>query len=148
VDNDYSVDIEDVIGTLQTSDVVVIRFIALGMRLLLDFRATEIDGPLVRLVQPVTSVEERYKDLARMRPRLAPPEKIVAVMWTRFAPSLRTTGVWDVVMRRIADAGHADAARRAEEALAELVAAEAEEQRRAVKGEGFRTVWSASPAPR
>ena len=70
MDNDYSVDLGDIVSTIRTHDVLVMRFVAAGERLLLDFRATEIDGPLVKVVQPVKSVEERYRELKQIRPRL------------------------------------------------------------------------------
>lgn len=149
MDNDYSVDLGDIVSTIRTHDVLVMRFVAAGERLLLDFRATEIDGPLVKVVQPVKSVEERYRELKQIRPRLALPEKIVAIWWPRFISSLRGTGVWDEVMRRVSDTGHPDAVRRAEDALTELIAIEKKHQRAAITGDGFKTLWSASrPAKR
>ena len=148
MDNDFGVDLTGIANTIATSEVVVLRFVAVGQRLLLDFRVSELDGPLIKLVAPVTSVEERYRELKKLRPRFDPPASIVAVWWPRFVASLQTTGVWDEVMRRVSDAGHVDAVRAAEETMAELRAAERETQRAAVRGEGFRTLWSATPAPR
>ena len=81
--------------------------------------------------------------MRRLRPRFAPPEKIVAVWWPRFTASLRTTGVWAEVMARVSETGHVDAVRRAEEALDELLALERAEQVNAIKGDGFRTIWVA-----
>lgn len=133
---------------MATCDVLVLRFVAVGQRLLLDFRVSDLDGPLVRVVEPVTSVEERYRELRRLRPRLASPDKIVAIWWPRFVASLRTTGVWDDVMRRVTDGGFVDSVRRAEQAFDELVALERAQQRAAITGDGFRTLWSRSPAPR
>lgn len=148
MDNDFNIDLVDIASTIRTNDVITIRFVAVGQRLLLDFRATEIDGPLVKVVEPVKSVEERYKALRKMRPRFGPPERIVAVWWPRFANSLETTGVWVEVMERITETGHVDAVRAANEALQELIRLEREQQRAAVKGDGFRTLWSASPTLR
>jgi hypothetical protein len=148
VDNDFSVDLRDISTTIASSDVLVLRFVAVGQRLLLDFRVTELDGPLIRVVDPVKSVEERYRDLRRLRPRLNNPDKIVAIWWPRFVSSLSTTGVWDEVMRRVADSGFTEAVRRAEDTLAELVALEQAQHRAAITGDGFKTLWSRSPAKR
>ncbi len=148
MDNDYSVDLSEISNTIAASEVVVLRFVAVGQRLLLDFRVSEIDGPLIKLVAPVTSVEERYRELKKLRPRFDAPSKIVAVWWPRFVASLQTTGVWNEVMLRVSDSGHVDAVRNAEDAMEELMAAERATQRAAVRGEGFRTLWSATPAPR
>ena len=48
----------------------------------------------------------------------------------------------------VTEAGHVHAVRMAEAALAELVALERQQQRDAITGKGFRTLWSASPTPR
>ena len=103
MDNDFNVDLQDILSSLATADVVVMRFVTIGQRLLFDFRASGIDGPLVRVVDPVTSVEQRYKDLQRLRPRFPLPERIVAIWWPRFARSLRESSAWLEVMTRISD---------------------------------------------
>ena len=148
MDNDFSIDLVDIASTVKGSDVITVRFVSVGQRLLLDFRATEIDGPLVKVVDPVKSVEERYRTLRQLRPRFSPPERIVAIWWPRFASSLESTGIWKEVMERVSEAGHPDAVRAAHDSLAELIKLEHTQQRDAVRGEGFRTLWSASPSRR
>jgi hypothetical protein len=148
MDNDFNIDLLDIAATIRARDVITVRFVALGHRLLLDFRATEIDGPMVKVVEPVKTIDERYRSLKRLRPRFPLPEKIVSVWWPRFAPSLETTGTWDVVMERVSETGHVDAVRKAEQTLARLIALEQAQQRDAIRGQGFRTLWSASPAHR
>jgi hypothetical protein len=148
MDNDFNIDLVDIASTIRTSDVITVRFVAVGQRLLLDFRATEIDGPLVKVVDPVKSVDERYRMLKKLRPRFGAPPRIVAIWWPRFAASLESTGIWAQVMQRITETGHVESVRQAEETLAELVALERTQQRDAVTGAGFRTLWSASPSRR
>ncbi len=149
MDNDFNVDLAEIASTVRTHDVVIVRFITVGERLLLDFRATEIDGPLVKLVDPVRSVQDRYRHLRQIRPRFGDPEKIVSVFWPRFARSLEETGVWAEVISRIVETGHPDAIREAEGELALVLGKERAHQRDAVAGsERFRTLWSASPAKR
>lgn len=148
MDNDYSVDLAEIASTIRTNDVIAIRFVTVGQRLLLDFRTTDIDGPMVRVVDPVKSVEERYRSLKQLRPRFALPDRIVSVWWPKFTTSLADSGVWDEVMRRVSDGGHVEAVRLADEALAELIARERALQRDAISGVGFRTLWSASPSRR
>ncbi len=148
MDNDFSIDLADIAQTIRTSEVIAIRFVSVGHRLLLDFRTSDIDGPMVRVVMPVKSIEERYRNLRHLRPRFGLPDKIVAIWWPRFATSLETSGIWREVMERVSESGHSEAVRQAENALAELVGLERSQQRDAVRGEGFRTLWSASPTPR
>lgn len=149
MDNDFNIDISDVAGSIGSSELAVLRFVTVGQRLLLDFRTNEIDGPLVKLVPPVTSVQERYEMLKKIRPRFARPEKIIVIWWPRFARSLRETGIWDAIMERVSDAGFPESVRAAERELAELVALERAVEINAVTGgEGFKTLWSASSLKR
>lgn len=144
MDNDYSGDLDDILSTLRTSEVISIRFVVLGERLLLDFRTSDVDGPLVKVVPRVRSVRERYDSLRKMRPRFEDPERIVSLLWPKFASSLASSGVRDAVLERVSDSGHPDAVRRAAIAFDEVVALEHARQVDAVQGEGFRTLWSAS----
>ena len=124
--------------------MVSVRFVVLGERLLLDFRTSDVDGPLVKVVPRVRSVQERYESLRKMRPRFDDPPRIISIFWPKFASSLESSGVKDAVLERVSDSGHPDAVRRAAIAFEELVALERARQMDAVQGEGFRTLWSAS----
>lgn len=149
MDNDFTVDIDDVIATLRTQDVVIARFVTVGRRLLIDFRSTPVDPPIVRVVDPVRSVDQRYAHLRTLRPRLPDPRALVSIFWPRFAASFAATGAWDVVLARIAESGHPAAVRAANEALEELVRLEHAHQREAITGAGpFRTLWSAAASHR
>lgn len=148
MDNDFSIDLVDIASAIRCNDVLTMRFVAVGHRLLLDFRTSDLDGAMVKVVEPVRSVEERYRTLKRLRPRFGSPEKIVSLWWPRFTGSLQTTGVWAEVMQRVIEGGNPDAVRRAEDAIAELIRLEHDAQRDAIRGAGFTTLWSRSPTPR
>jgi predicted Zn-dependent protease with MMP-like domain len=139
MDNDFSIDLAEIAATVHTAEVVAIRFVSTAQRLLLDFRSSELDGPMVRVVEPVTSVEERYRSLRRLRPRFPAPEKIVAIWWPRFVTSLESTGIWDEILERVRDGGNDEAVERAREALRSLLELEHEQQHDAITGKGFRT---------
>ncbi|MFQ5381811.1 MAG: hypothetical protein ACE5EF_09345 [Dehalococcoidia bacterium] len=145
MDNDFSVDLAEVASTIGSADVVVVRFMTAPKRLLLDFRTSEVDGPYVGVVEPVRSVKERYKDLRRLRPRFELPERIHVIWWPRYVESLRSTGIWDRLQQRIASTGHVPEVAGADKALAELLSLEAGLALDAIKGDGFRTLWSATP---
>jgi hypothetical protein len=148
VDNDFTVDLDDILATLSSADVVVMRFVSLGQRLLLDFRTDRKSGPVVRVVRPVNSVEERYRELRKIRPGFENPERIVSIWWPRFAGSLRASLAWQAVLDRVSDSGFEDSLCEAEAAIDELVAFERQAARDAVSGNGYRTLWSASAARR
>ncbi len=142
MDNEYALDLDQIIRTMQTAEVVTIRFALLDKRLLVDNRYNEIDGPMVRLVPRVSSYEERFKSLRRLRPRFKLPEKITAIWWPKYIRSLETTGVWAALSHRIAATGFAGSVHDAEEMYCELLALERTEMLHAVSGEGFQTLWS------
>jgi len=145
VDNDFTIDLAEIASTVRTHDVIIVRFIAVGERLLLDFRTNEGDGPLMAVVAPVRSVQERYRNLRELRPSFADPEKIVTVFWPRFTRSLEETGVWREVTERIERSGHPGNVRDATRVLGELMNLEMAQQRAAVRGGSqFQTLWSAT----
>jgi hypothetical protein len=145
MDNEYHLDYDQILHTIRTAEVVAFRFVTVPMRLLIDNRSNEVDPPMVKLVPKVASAEERFKSLKVLRPRFKLPNKITAIWWPRYIASLEETGVWDAVVRRIADAGFAEAAAECDAVLAELKRMEREEIENAIAGEGYRTLWPATP---
>jgi hypothetical protein len=149
MDNDFSSDLRELTSAMATNDVVTMRFVTVGQRLLFDFRSNGVDGPVVRIVEPVRSVRERYESLRQLRPRFDVPDRIVAISWPRFARSLGASEPWAEAMTRLADSGDAAAVRAAEAALARLAELEAVHQRAAIRGgDAFRTLWSTRTAHR
>lgn len=144
MDNDFSGDLDDIMSTVQTSEVITIRFVVVGERLFLDFRSSELDGPLVKVVPRVRSVQERFDWLRRVRPRFDDPARVVSLLWPKFAASLGSSGLRDAVLERVSESGHPEAVRQAAIAFEEIVALERARQVDAIQGEGFRTLWSAS----
>ena len=141
MDNDYILNLEDIHRTVDTAEVVRIRFGLLDKRLLIDNRHTEFEGPMLKVVNRSGSSEESFRSLKRMRPRFPLPEKMTAIMWPKYVSTLQSTGIWDAIVSRVAATGHADSARQCEEVLAELLQLEKREIRNAISGEGFQTVW-------
>ena len=110
MDNEYHLDFDQILNTIRNAEVVAFRFVTVPMRLLIDNRSSEVDAPMVKLVPKVASAEERFKSLKMLRPRFKLPNKISAIWWPRYVASLEETGVWDAIVKRIADAGYPDAA--------------------------------------
>jgi hypothetical protein len=141
MDNDYFLDLDEIIETVRSADVLTFRFVIVSQRLLVDGRYTEIDPPLVKLVSPVASADERFKSLKRLRPRFRLPEKITSIWWPRYVTSLEDNGVWGALAERFAGIGFPEAVRRCEEVLQELKDLERAEVRSAILGEGYRALW-------
>jgi len=141
MDNDYILNLDEILHTVESAEVVRIRFGLLDKRLLIDNRYSEFEGPMVKVVSRSGSSEESFRSLKRLRPRFPLPEKMTAIMWPKYVSTLQSTGVWSAIVARIERSGHADSTRQCNEVLAELLKLEKQEIRNAISGEGFQTVW-------
>lgn len=133
---DYGIDLDEVRRVIDGAEVLVIRFSVTDRRLLVDTRSNEHAGPMIRVVPPATSAEERFRAIKVLRPRFRVPQRVVTFQWPRHARALAESGVWDHLARRMVAAGLADVAD-CDRAYAELVDAEREVEVaaiRAVKG--------------
>lgn len=141
MDNDYALNLDDILRTIETAEVVRIRFLLLDKRLLIDNRCNEFEGPLIKMVSRAGSSDESFRNLKRMRPRFPLPDKMTAIWWPKYVNTLCTTGVWPAVVKRIAGTGFTDSVRQCEDVLRELIGLERQEIRNAISGEGFQTIW-------
>jgi len=140
VNTDFGIDLDEVRRVVDGAEVLVVRFTVTDRRLLVDTRTNDTDGPMIRVVAPVTSAQERFKALKMMRPRFRSPERILTFHWPRHARAMVEAGLWEHIARRITSAGGDDALCR--EALRELLAAERATEIAAITGaEGFKTIW-------
>ena len=143
MDNEYNLDINEILKTVRAADVITFRFVTIPKRLLIDNRSSEVDPPMLKLVPKAESAEERFKSLKVLRPRFRLPPKISAIWWPRYVSSLGDSGVWPAIVDRIGNAGFPVAAREAEEMLDELKRLERAEMANAIAGEGYRSLWPA-----
>jgi len=141
MDNDYILNLDEILHTVENAEVVRIRFGLLDKRLLIDNRYSEFEGPMVKVVNRSGSSEESFRSLKRLRPRFPLPEKMTAIMWPKYVSTLQSTGVWNAIVSRVDATGHADSRRQCEEVISELLKLEKQEIRNAISGEGFQTVW-------
>jgi hypothetical protein len=141
MDNDYGVDVGEVMRVIRSTDVLLLRFVVVPQRLLIDARSNELDGPMLKLVPRVNGARERFRELRRLRPRFPLPDRITAITWPHMVSTLVTSGVWDVVHERLASSSIAGSEQQADEVLAELKRSERAEIQNAIKGENYHTYW-------
>ena len=146
MDTEYHLDYEAIIKTVRQAEVVAFRFVTVPMRLLIDNRFSDADAPMVKLVPPAGSAEERFKSLKVLRPRFRLPQKITAIWWPRYINGLIESGVWDALTQRFADNGYTAAIAECDDVLRELRRMERAEMLNAIGGEGYRTLWPAGRA--
>lgn len=142
MENDFGLDLPEIKKVIETAEVLVVRFSIVDKRLLIDARANEDEGPLIRLVARVASVEERFRYLKQVRPRFPLPERIMTFIWPRHVEVLQSSGVWQHIVDRLAALGHAGTAEECEAVYRELVAEEKTQVLAAIRGQGsYHTLW-------
>ena len=114
MDNNYDLDVGEILRTVESAEVLTFRFVVIGQGLLIDTRFSAVDGPLLKLVSAVKSPEERFRSLKEIRPRFRLPEKICAIWWPKHINSLATYGVWQAIAKRVIDSGFPGAAQQCE----------------------------------
>lgn len=140
---DYGIDLDEVRRVIDGAEVLVIRFSVTDRRLLIDARANEHAGPMIRVVPPAQSAHERFRAIKMLRPRFRVPEKVVTFHWPRHARAMVEAGVWDHIVRRLVAAG-IERVEDLDDAQAELLKEEMTVEKNAISGgEGFKTVWPA-----
>lgn len=144
---DYSgLDIEEMGRVIDEAGVLLVRFHVIPQRLLVDARESAGDGPQIRLVPPVSSAEERYRYLQKLRPGVPLPEQITVLSWPRYIEVMREAGLWQRLEQRMFELGGAPLARRCGEVFEEVRSAErAEVVAAIIGGEGYESLWERAP---
>ena len=141
MDNDYSIDLDEVKRTIRTAEVLVIRFPILTKRLLLDSRSNDREGPLIALVGRVHSAEECFRNLKQLRPSFPLPERIMSFSWPKSVRALEGSGVWTAIVDRCSQGGHPGAREACDNAFRALISEETAEVQAALTGSGYKTIW-------
>lgn len=141
MDNEFRLDLSEVLRNLRSAEIISVYFSLMRKTLLIDTRCNDVDGPMVRIVPMVDTVEERLASLQRLRPRFPRPESITLLPWPKYVASLKRLGIWDGLTQRLQEAGQPATVRELEALYRELEALEAEEIRRAITGDRYETLW-------
>ena len=147
MNSDYGLDIEEMAQVIDDADVLVVRFHVVPQRLLVDMRSAEDDPPLIRLVPPVSSAEERYRYLQRARPKMSLPDHIAVLNWPRYVEVMSEAGLWQRLQDRLVSVGGEELAARCAEVFDEVRAAERAAVVAAILGgAGYESLWERSEA--
>ncbi len=140
-ENGLQVDLEALRERLENADLIVIGFHAFPERLLLDARSSPSEGPLVAVVAPVSSVQERYAWLGKHRGAFGMPDDFTFAMWPHSIALIREDDVLAPMGERMAAVSNeADLAM--SRALARLEVLERRSIREAVLGgPSWESLW-------
>lgn len=140
--DEFGVDLDEVYKVIDAAEVLVVRFHIVPKRLLIDFRTRGGEKPLVKMVDPASSVEERFRSIKELRPQLPLPEKVMSFQWPRMTAVLVSSGVWDYMANRVVAVGGDELAAECARVLDEIKAAERLEVANAIRGnEHYQTLW-------
>ncbi len=140
-ENGLLIDLAEVEKVVDLCDVFTVVFGVFPERLLVDTRCESEEGPLVALVEPVASVEERFHWLGQKRPSFGPPERFMFFVWPHSIDFFEQSGVAARITGRCEATGRSEAVVMVEKAMAELRRKERETIAEAIGGESFRTLW-------
>ncbi len=140
-ENGLQVDLDALRERLENADLIVIGFQAFAERLLLDARSSPTEGPLVAVVAPVSSVQERYAWLGKHRSSFGLPDDFTFATWPHSISLIRDHDVLGPMGARMAAVSNeADLAM--SRALARLEVLERRAVREAVLGgPAWESLW-------
>ena len=136
-ENGLTVDLDAVDDLLRRADVLTIGFTTFAERLLIDVRDDGQTGPLVAIVEPVATVQERYHWLGARRGMFGAPEGFSFFVWPHTVRGLVERDVLAPMRARLGSHGRA-----LDETLERVMRLERQAMRDAVSGEDtFQTLW-------
>jgi len=140
-ENGVLIDLEEVGKVVDASDVFTVGFRMFPQRVIIDARETEEEGPLMRLVEPVDSVEERFHWLGRERPAFGAPERFAFFVWPHSLQFFESSGLAQRIRERLQASERPPVARMVDEVLEELRRLERQAAQQALVGEGYHSLW-------
>lgn len=141
MDSEFCIDIAQILKSIDTAEVVSMYFPLLRRALLIDFRSNATEGPMVKVVPMVDSIEERFRSLRRLRPRFPRPESITVIPWPKYVRSLERIGIWDRIEQHFMNSEYPTALKACSDGFDELLQIEAAELVNAIRGETYQSVW-------
>ena len=138
------VDLDELRRVVEECDVFAIGFRLFPQRLIVDTRAANEVGPMVEVVEPVGTVEERFFWLGKQRPSLGVPERFTFFVWPHPLAFLAESGIVDNIRQRLIAGDRPDVAEAVDKVLAELERLEREAVRDAILGENHHAIWQRS----
>ena len=142
MEDDLVHDLEEVKKNIDEAEVMSLFFPMFRIAMVIDTRANETLGPMVRMLPMAASIEERLRTLRRLRPGFPRLSSITLIPWSRRVDSLVRLGIWERIVRRFENSGHTEAAATCGDVLEELRRLEKAEIIAAVRGDSYHTIWS------
>lgn len=143
-ENGLLVDVAEIRQGVNNADVFAVGFRLFPERLLVDTRFDGRELPMVAIVDPVATLQERIFWLGRHRPTLGMPQNFTFFTWPHTVGYLEESGLWRDIRSRIMESHCSGADETVDAAFLDLAARERAASIAAINGSGHGTLWSAS----
>ncbi len=140
-ENGVMIDLDEVRKVADDCDVFTIGFRLFPQRLIVDTRSSGEQGPMVEVVEPVGTVEERFFWLGQRRPSFGVPERFTFFVWPHSVSYLEESGLMDQIRRRIYPLDP-DCGRQVAQVMHQLHVLERQAVQDAIAGRNHHTLWS------
>lgn len=135
IDGGIDLDLDAVRQNIGEAQVICLFFPTLRRTLLVDTRVNEHAGTFIKVVPIARNSSDRLRSLKHLRPLFGRPDSMTLIPWEGRIDSLLSLDVWQLLVDRLDDASMADAC------LARLRHLERREQRAAILGKRYETLW-------
>lgn len=142
-ENGLLVDVSEIESIVKDADVFAAGLRLFPERLLIDTRHDDREMPMVAIVDPVESVQERFFWLGQHRPSLGMPKNFMFFFWPHSVRFLEESGLWAKIRERVVASGFAGAGETCDAALRDLTERERAATVDAIQGQRYQTLWSA-----
>ena len=142
MNSDFMFDIDGMMRSIDSADVISIFFPSFRRALVVDPRSNERHSAMVQIAPMATSPQERLRLIRRQRPGLPRVRNLAVIPWTRYVDSLVRLGLSDKIVRRLEDSGDDEALEEFGRALRELREMERAEMVNAITGKNYHTIWA------
>ena len=142
-ENGVIIDLDEVRKVVEKCDVFTIGFRLFPERMIIDSRAAGEEGPMIEVVEPVGTVEERFYWLGQRRPKFGVPESFTFFVWPHSVPYLEDSGLMDRIRQRVypLDTENGDLGRAVAESMIRLHGLEHKATFDAIRGRNYHTLW-------
>ena len=140
-ENGVQVDFAETTKVIETADVFVVGFTNIPERLIVDTRWSDVETPLVQVVEPSTGARQRLAWLKRRRPTLGEPDSFIFFPWPHSAGFMVETGVWDQIVKRVVGDFDPAVKTQCETAIRQLQNLELAAMQAVLRGENCITLW-------
>ena len=134
------IDLEELRKVVDNADVFTIGFRMFPERLIIDTRSESKTPPMIRVVEPVSTVEERFFWLGKERPQFSMPERVTFFVWPHSMRFFEDSGLGDLIRQRVFPIDP-DCGRQMAESIQRLGVLERRAERDAITGRNHETLW-------